>query len=268
MTKISPRKLEALIKKSLVDFYKRRIDKLNALNLTDALKRKNPYLFRAMGVQKASEIVEGLLRAYTSSSDETIFGDAFFEPIAKAVSGGQVGAGEGIDILKEDKSVVKAYSIKSGPNWANSSQIKKQKQDFESLRQRLLKLHKLFDPVLGYGYGRKRSDPKGKRTYRERSGQAFWEELTGDSDFYLKLIRLMKDYPQKHRRRYQTEWNKAVNRFEKEFLLHFSTPAGEIYWEKLVAFNSGKASIKLSSMTLPTATITLPKRSSKPIEKT
>jgi len=28
----------------------------------------------------------------------------------------------------------------------------------------------------------------------------------------------MKGYPQKHRKLYQTEWNKAVNRFEREFL--------------------------------------------------
>jgi hypothetical protein len=25
--------------------------------------------------------------------------------------------------------------------------------------------------------------------------QAFWQEITGDPDFYLKLIRLMKDVP-------------------------------------------------------------------------
>ena len=29
----------------------------------------------------------------------------------------------------------------------------------------------------------------------KRSGQAFWQEITGDPDFYLKLIRLMKDVP-------------------------------------------------------------------------
>jgi hypothetical protein len=50
----------------------------------------------------------------------------------------------------------------------------------------------------------------------------------------------MKDYPQMHRRLYQAEWNKAVNRFEREFLLNFSTPDGEIDWDKLVNFNSGQ----------------------------
>ena len=239
MSKISARKLEELIKKYLDEFYARRIAKLSGLNLTEALDKKNPYLFRAKGVQQASEIVSELLQAYISSSDESIFGDAFFEPIAKAVSGGQAGGGEGVDIIKETDHGITVYAVKSGANWGNADQWNRQRQNFQALQNRLRKLHKAFDPVMGYGYGRRNTDPKGSRNYRQRSGQAFWEELTGDSDFYLKLIRLMKRYPQEHRVRYQVEWRKAVNRFEREFLNNFSTPDGDINWEKLVEFNSG-----------------------------
>ena len=240
MPRIEARQLEELIKKQLDEFYARRTAKLTGLNLTETLGKKNPYLFRAKGIQQASEIVSELLQAYISSSDETIFGDAFFEPIAKAVSGGQVGGGEGVDIIKETNSTVTVYAVKSGPHWGNADQWKRQRQNFQSLQNRLRKLHKTFDPVLGYGYGKRNTDPKGSTNYRQRSGQAFWEELTGDSDFYLKLIRLMKHYPQEHRVGYQAEWKKAVNRFEREFLNNFSTPDGDIDWEKFVAFNSGK----------------------------
>ena len=72
--------LEALIRKSLDEFYRRRLQKLSTLKLGDTLRKKNPYLFRAMGIQNAAEIVEGILQAYMSSSDEGIFGDVFFEP--------------------------------------------------------------------------------------------------------------------------------------------------------------------------------------------
>lgn len=245
MANIGARKLEELIKKHLDEFYSRRIAKLTGLNLTEALSKKNPYLFKAKGVQQASEIVFELLQAYISSSDETIFGDAFFEPIAKAVSGGQTGGGEGIDIIKETAANVTAYAVKSGPHWGNADQWNRQRQNFQSLQNRLRKLHKGFDPVLGYGYGRRNTDPKGSKNYRQRSGQAFWEELTGDRDFYLKLIRLMKHYPQEHRVRYQAEWKKAINRFEREFLNNFSAPDGDIDWERLVEFNSGKQKQKL-----------------------
>ena len=50
----------------------------------------------------------------------------------------------------------------------------------------------------------------------------------------------MKQYPQEHRKQYQIEWDKTVNRLEREFLFNFSTPEGDIVWEKLVQFNSGK----------------------------
>ena len=55
----------------------------------------------------------------------------------------------------------------------------------------------------------------------------------------------MKHYPQEHRVKYQVEWKKAVNRFEREFLNNFSTLDGDINWEKLVEFNSGKQKRKL-----------------------
>ena len=84
----------------------------------------------------------------------TIFGDAFFEPIAKLCSGGTVSPSEGVDVAIETNTVYKAVAVKSGPNIFNSSQAKRQDQEFRSLRSRLLKLHKQFDALLGHAYGR------------------------------------------------------------------------------------------------------------------
>ncbi|GAC1381939.1 MAG: hypothetical protein NVSMB33_08920 [Ktedonobacteraceae bacterium] len=114
--------------------------KLSDLKLRDVLRKKNPYLFRAIGLQKVSEIVTQILTAYMSSSDETIFGDAFFEPIVKLCSGGVVSPSKGVDVAIETATVYKAISVKSGPNIFNSSQSEKQDQEFKSLRSRLLKL--------------------------------------------------------------------------------------------------------------------------------
>src|SRR5438105_4301531 len=117
---LNPLELEELIRKSLDDFYLRRMKKLTELKLSNVLRKKNPYLFRAVGVQSASEIVTEILRAYMSSSDETIFGDAFFEPIAKICSGGIVSPSEGVDVAIETDNVYKAIAVKSGPNIFNS----------------------------------------------------------------------------------------------------------------------------------------------------
>jgi len=235
--------LERLVRQSLDNFYRRRLLKLSELRLKDTLKKKNPYLFRAVGVQKASEIVERLLEAFMSSSEETIFGDAFFEPIVKAVSSGTIADGAGVDVVVETTDQYKVISVKSGPNWGNSSQVGKLQQDFTAAYGRFAnrKLKKQFRALLGHCYGRKRSEPGGKRIYATRSGQEFWEEMTGDPEFYVKLITLMRDYPVAHRTIYDKEWDKGINRFEREFLNDFSKPDGAIDWEKLVRFNSGRA---------------------------
>lgn len=238
--------MENLIKESLENFYQRRIAKLSGLKLRDALKKKNPYLFKAIGLEKVSELVERLLADYMSSSDETIFGDAFFEPIAKICSGGVVSPSEGVDIAIETETVYKAISIKSGPNIFNASQAKRMNDEFLSLQRRLYKIHKKFDPVLGHGYGTKVSSSTKNRNYRIVSGQALWEELTGDPDFYIKLIELMCDYPRNHRIEFEKEWSKAVNRFERDILNEFSMSDGSIDWQKLIEFNSGLKKSKLT----------------------
>ncbi len=230
--------LESLIGKCLQDFYERRLQKVRELKLRAFLRRKNPYLFRALGIQKASEIVERLLADYISASDETIFGDAFFEPIARIASGGKVSDAEGVDFVVESEEQITAIALKSGPYPYNASQKKRQSQEFLAVRSRLYKLHKQFDPILGHAYGHVKSKPSKNLVYRDISGQAFWQEITGDPDFYLKLVRLMKDEPAKHRKEYAPAWDAAINRFTAEFIKDFCFPDGSLEWEKIVRFVS------------------------------
>ncbi len=236
---MNTKELERLIAKCLQDFYNRRLQRLETLKLKDYLKRKNPYLYKAIGTEKASEIVEEILAAYMIASDEGIFGDAFFEPIAKIASGGVVSPSEGVDIAIETDKKYLAIAVKSGPNIFNASQKKRQNDEFNTLRSRLLKLHKQFDALLGHCYGKMKSEPSKTKIYRDRSGQAFWTEITGDPDFYLKLVRLMRDEPSKHRVIYKKAWERAVNRFTAEFIRDFCNGDGSINWEKFVEFNSG-----------------------------
>lgn len=232
--------LEVIVGECLDNFYRRRLQTLDGLKLKDTLKRKNPYLYRATGSEKAADIVEGLLGAYMSSSDEGIFGDAFFEPLAKKVSGGTVSPSDGIDIAVETERSYKAIAVKSGPNIFNAQSKKKQNENFATLRSRLQKIQKHFDAVVGYGYGQKVSDPTAKKIFREISGQVLWEELTGDSEFYLKIIRVMKERPLKHKEHFIKAWDMAINRFTKEFIDDFCFENGSIKWEVLTEFNSGK----------------------------
>lgn len=230
--------LERIVSERLDDFYERRIQKLAKLKLDDTLKRKNPYLFRAIGMEDATEIVERLLSAFTSSSDEGIFGDAFFEPLASAVSGGKPSPSEGVDIAIHDDDKYLAIAVKSGPSVFNAQSKKRQNQDFQALYSRLQKLQKHFDALVGYGYGRKDSPANDKKIFRELAGQAFWCELTGDEEFYLRILKVMATRPVEHKNAYQKEWTKAKNRFVREFSEKYCKENGEIDWEKILRMNS------------------------------
>jgi hypothetical protein len=102
-----------------------------------------------------------------------------------------------------------------------------------------MKIKKQFDAVLAHCYGQNISPPNEKKIYRDVSGQSFWEEITGDPDFYQKLIRFMEiEIIEKYKHIYKLEWDKALNKYNREFLNNFCLEDGSINWEKLLEFNS------------------------------
>jgi len=237
--------LSKIVGNLLDEFYRRRIEKISTLQLKDTLRRKNPYLYKAIGMEEASGIVNEILAAYMSSSDEGIFGDAFFEPLAESVANGYVGHTEGIDVVVEDDTTYKAIAVKSGTNVFNADSRKRQADNFRSLRNRVAKRKKIYDAIVGYCYGKKHTKIN-KHGFRELAGQSFWEELTDDPDFYLKIINAMENKAQKHLVEYNKAYGAAVNRFTKDFINEFCNPDGTINWEKLVKLNSGKPCQKLN----------------------
>jgi hypothetical protein len=148
--------------------------------------------------------------------------------------------GEGIDIAITTATSVMPIAVKSGVNVFNADSKKKQGENFSALNKRLLKLALHFDPVVGYCYGRKQQTAKSKVNFRELAGQAFWEMITKENDFYLRIVRVMGEKPVKHRQSFQQAFDQAKNRFAKEFLMDFSDDQGAINWDKLLEFNSGQ----------------------------
>lgn len=234
--------VEQAIAHSLEEFYNSLLAKIDTINISDIMKRKNPYLYRAKGIQSATEIVEGVLAATVSSSEETIFGNCFFEPLAIAASGGVKALAEGVDIMVDDRdeNTIHAIAVKSGPSVFNADSKKRQEQNFNAARKLAQQAKAIYDPIIGYSYGKKRSTGKGRPTiYRELAGQDFWAELTGDSDFYLKIIMFMGNKPEQYLEKYRESYNRASNRLVKQFTEKFCNDDGSIDWEMLVRFNSG-----------------------------
>ena len=230
-----------LIAKCIGDFYNSITSSLEKLKLDNVLLRKNPYLFRMKAIQDASEIVNSLLSAHVSSSEETIFGNAFFEPIATFASGGNKALAEGIDVMMETEDTIYAIAVKSGINVFNSSSRKKQEQNFNAAKKLTDQIKKRYVPIIGYGYGKKHQSSKGiPKIYLELAGQEFWTELTGDDTFYLKLVTYMHDAPEKYIQTFREAYTRALNRFVMKFTAEFCKKDGSIDWERLVEYNSSK----------------------------
>src|SRR5574341_449973 len=126
------------VEQNIGDFHQRREDSLRNLKLSKVLKRKNPYLFKAKNINDAHDLVKLLLDAHLSSQEETIFGE-FLESLAIFVCGkvfnGRKSSAEGIDLEFERDGVLYIVSVKSGPNWGNSSQIKRMADNFRKARR-------------------------------------------------------------------------------------------------------------------------------------
>lgn len=172
-------------------FHQRRLNSLQELKLMDVVKRKNPYLFKAKNINAAPEFVKTLLDAFLSSQEEGIFGGFLVELaifICSQVYGGRKSSAEGIDLEFERDNIRYIVSIKSGPNWGNSSQIKKLRDNFKKAK-RILGTNISSTNVVavnGCCYGKNRSPDKGD--YLKLCGQEFWKFISGDDTLYTDII--------------------------------------------------------------------------------
>jgi len=244
MKKLNIEKVKKYVENNIGVFHERRLNSLNELKLHKVLGRKNPYLFKAKNVLTSEQLVRGILDAHISSNEEAIFGD-WLEGLAifinSEVYSGKKSGITGIDLEFDKEGIRYIVAIKSGPNWGNSSQIKKMISDFHSaiktLRTSNSQMHIIA--VNGCCYGRdNRPDKKG--IYFKYCGQEFWEFLSGDSDLYTKLIEPLGHKAKQKNENYLKAYSRIVNKFTLDFSKQFCTPDGDIDWEKLVKFNSAR----------------------------
>ncbi|HAF60800.1 MAG TPA: cytosolic protein [Anaerolineaceae bacterium] len=250
MDKINIQEINEYVNENIQYFHNTRLDCISSLKLNTILK-KNPYLFRAKNINKASNLVEGLLSAFLSSSEEKIFGD-FLEGlaifIASKTSNGHKSSAQGIDleILRDNKHYL--ISIKSGPNWGNSSQHKKLESDFTNAVKVLKQSQKspIVQPILGICYGKTRTSFI--HNYWKLVGQNFWFFISGIEDLYTVIIEPIGFRAKEQNDLYDSEKGKIENRFTKEFIERFCNDDYTIDWERLVQFNSGNRDIKIDDI--------------------
>ena len=110
-------------------FYERRLGKLSEITLA-TICRKNPYLFRAIGMVKPLDIIEGVLQAFLFPlRKKQVFGNIFFELLVLAVSqakGGRPSGATGVDIEYTSETTNTAIAVKYATNSQNASAQRRQ----------------------------------------------------------------------------------------------------------------------------------------------
>ncbi len=246
MTSISSADVKNYVQQNIRSFHKAKITSLRSLKLTTILKKKNPYLFRAKNITLAQDLVKTLLDAYLSSQEEAMFGD-FLEGLAvficKKAHGGWKSSAQGVDLEFDKDGKRFILAVKSGPNWGNSSQIRKMKDDFKKAHQTLRSSNSKLDVVAVNGccYGRNTKPDKGD--YYKYCGQTFWGFISGDPNLYLDIIKPLGHDAKNRNSEFFKEYSQLINRFTSDFSQEYVVN-GEINWNALVEFNSGKSQPK------------------------
>jgi len=220
-------------------FHDNRLRSIEKLKLRDVLKRKNPYLFKAKAVASAPEIVKQLLDAHLSSNEETLFGE-FLESMAIFVCaqkfGGEKSISEGIDLNFSRDGIRYAVSIKSGPNWANASQLAKMVNNFDRIK-RVAGHRAQVVCVNGCCYG-KDNKPFKEKGYLKLCGQDFWSLISGEPAMYQEIVEPLGYQARLRCDEFTEAYGRVLTRFTHSFTEEFCTADGAINWNKLLELNS------------------------------
>jgi len=230
------------VEENIGEFHKRRANSLQNLKLIQVLKRKNPYLFKAKNINDAHDLVKLILDAHLSSQEETLFGE-FLERLAIFVCGrifnGRKSSAEGIDLEFTRDGIFYIVSVKSGPNWGNSSQIKRMVDNFKQAKRILRTGNNKanIQAVNGCCYGQENQPDKGD--YIKLCGQEFWGFISGNDNLFVDIVEPLGYRAKERNEEFFSEYSRILNLFTREFMDSFCVD-GRIDWDKLVRFNSGK----------------------------
>lgn len=235
------KKVTKYVEDNIGIFHEKRISSMDTLSLSNVLKRKNPYLFKAKYVLTAQEIIQSLIDAHMSSHEETIFGD-WLEGLAifinEKVYGGWKSGISGIDLEFDKDKRRYIVTIKSGPNWGNSSQIAKMVEDFKRAKRTLRTSNSRLNIVAVNGCCYGRDDNPDKGDYFKYCGQAFWEFISKNPKLYTEIIEPLGHKAKQKNDEFMKAYSQMINKFTREFSLDFCNKNGTIDWAKLVKFNS------------------------------
>jgi len=209
-------------------------------------------LLKAKGLATPRDLVKAILDAFLSSQEETLLG-GFLEGLAifvaqKAYDAHGKSSATGIDLELDKEGKRYFVSVKSGPVWGNSSQIKKMVDAFKTARkvygQNPESLPVEF--VNGCCYGKQRRKSEHKGAYIKLCGQRFWAFISGDEELYIKIVEPIGHRARERNEEFLARYEIVVDQFTEEFRRNFCDANNRIQWDKLTRVSSQDPASKLT----------------------
>ena len=92
--------------------------------------------------------------------------------------------------------------------------------------------------VNGCCYGIDNNHDKGD--YFKICGQEFWTFISDNENLYLDIIEPLGNKAKERNEEFQKCYVQTINKLTAQFIKDFCDESGDVDWEKLVEFNSGK----------------------------
>lgn len=198
------------------------------------IKRKNPFLFRIRNAANVDELANKILDAYTSSSEETIFGRDVMEKLAievcKHARGGQKAGIEGVDLSYTDENNARVFvEVKSGVNWGNARQHKALIADFNRITRNVRQAGPTTVRCIeGCCYGPNSTEDFG--SYVRLVGEDFWKEVANWKGAAIAIFRLLGQHAENG---LQADRDRAHAKMVNYLHERRVAEEGKINWERL-----------------------------------
>lgn len=172
-----------------------------------------------------------------------MFGD-FLETLAlwinARVFGGRKSGIPGIDLEFDCNGTRYLVAIKSGPNWGNSQQIARMRDNFKkaAITLRTSRARTPVQAVNGCCYGRQPKEDRGD--YLKVCGQSFWAFISGSESLYVDIVEPIGHHAHSRNEDFAQEYSRVITRMTRDVISDFCDAAGNIKWPVLLQFNSGR----------------------------
>ena len=231
---LNKRMIINITKNILHEYFEDQFDKISKKKFFDVIRRKNPYLFRSLGIEQTGELINACIESTLFASIETTFGSQFLEALVLSLLEEQYSSAKkcsstGIDLefIKDETTYL--IAVKSGPHTFNSAGLKQQGINFSSA-QKVFKTGatgriKKVECIIGYTFGSKIS----KKTiniqngvYEVRCGQDFWKFITGSELAYSYILEAIGN---------ESKWvSDKINKLKSELVSNWYNE-----WEKNIS---------------------------------